>query len=649
MATKKKRGIPFYWTRDDEKMGKLVVEKYAISSEEELLAMFPGQNMKSIGKAANKRGVKRRRKNSWVPEQEKLLSEYFPKSHDENLSDDERNKLKVELTEKINAISVKEGLTTKSWRDSILTKAIQMGHSWARNKSSGAVGKKIGNSLEEKFIAWLKKATRSIEEISEFLEIPTTKCYEFIDKLRSEGFPVETDDDKRTFFWREGVDQDGTTKLPPLSRKTFKLVVFTDPRLGHKSQQLTLLHNLYSFINRGYVNKERGIDFSDINMVVCLGNLVAGKTQRKGDSNLFLTEFEDQIDYVIDHFPVLKDGIKTYCLNGPAEFDLGKGSAKRLTRNTLQAICVARNDMVYAGDLNHTFTITGTDIKIFGDHSPGLHSPSPYTRSIPLDYLTSSFDDLSPRRRGEKPPVVTVVGGYHVPMYFPPINADSNRHAFLVSSFCDPQASSRDRKKQGSAATIGFTVITVALNENRKKVEKVLYQEHSWTNHQITDDYLTVPEYKNLSEDEDKILKGFYREGSLREGEIARRIGKSKTEARRVVKSLKRRGIDISTLDSASNSYILERRQKRSWGPSKDMKKFTRKVYAKTVDVGAYSDSHCGSIFEQPHVFREIEQIFTEAGVKIIYHSGDVHEGEDLFRGQPRTLYLHTSEEQREH
>lgn len=608
-----------FWEEKHPTLGETEIEllrKYypdLTKSQSELESVFQ-KKWSTIKRKAEREGLRRPRADTWSEEQLALLKKYVAKA-EEGVSDPD--KLKEELKDKLNAIARSRGLIKRTW-DSILVQMGRMELKWSKQ-----------DSLEERFVTWIMEGPKPIGAVSDFLDQSTKGSIEFIDALRDRGFPIELNLQTREVSWQEDLIRDGSTELPKLTRKNFRALVLSDILFGHKRAQITLLHTLYELVDRGHKDPERGIDFSDIDVIFVLGNVLAG-LDGKGENKVFLNDedpFDEQVQYVIDHFPQLRRDVKTYILSGPTEIELNR-RGKGEVRNALQMICRARPDLVYAGDLSHTFKITGTDAEIYAAHTAKRRMQSPYTRSLPLDRVEDSFNDLSLRRKGKAKPIVILLGGHHIPIYSPPVTESVEEHAIMVPSLCDPLASDRDREKQGTTPIIGFTIVNVAFDERRENI-RVTHTQHTWTNHQIQDDWLSVPVYrvssdKNLTETEKQILDLLCAKiDGERAGEISRLLNKPREKTVKLLVGLKGAGVSYS---EDTNCYMLKREPKASFS-CLPIDKFLSQVYVKTVRRVMYSDTHFGSLQEQPHVLKAIAKVIKRTGVREAYHCGDVLDG----------------------
>lgn len=62
--------------------------------------------------------------------------------------------------------------------------------------------------------------------------------------------------------------------------------------------------------------------------------------------------------------------------------------------------------------------------------------------------------------------------------------------------------------------------------------------------------------------------------------------------------------------------------------------------------IGIVSDTHLGSKYQQLTYLREVYDWFADAGVRSVYHAGDLVDGVGVYRGQHGEIFLHSYEEQ---
>jgi predicted phosphodiesterase len=64
------------------------------------------------------------------------------------------------------------------------------------------------------------------------------------------------------------------------------------------------------------------------------------------------------------------------------------------------------------------------------------------------------------------------------------------------------------------------------------------------------------------------------------------------------------------------------------------------------VKFGVVGDTHIGSLYEHEDVLHLAYKIFREEGIKTVYHTGDICEGENMFPGQDYEIYAHGADAQ---
>jgi predicted phosphodiesterase len=175
---------------------------------------------------------------------------------------------------------------------------------------------------------------------------------------------------------------------------TYKFGVFSCAQLGSKYQQLTHLHSFY-----------KKCEDEKVDAIFCAGDTVDGeKVYRGQEYELFIHGADAQRDYAIKNLPHIK-GVKTYMISGNhcASFWSVSGY------NIIQAICDARDDLVFLGDNYATYMIGRIKIAIM--HGDGGVA---YARSYKLQKI---IEQIAP----ENKPHMLLLGHYHVedlqPMY----------------------------------------------------------------------------------------------------------------------------------------------------------------------------------------------------------------------------------------
>ena len=163
--------------------------------------------------------------------------------------------------------------------------------------------------LMEKLKTLTMKET-SLSFICNELEINKFEVLNLINELRKYGICILTkkhDDD----LYLLNIGEKERNINNNISFKTneeheFKFVAISDTRIGSKSQQLSILNDIYQKA------ENLGID-----TVIHCGNITEGLYSPKDDysESIFLDDSQTQIDYINKFYPRI-DGIKTYFITG---------------------------------------------------------------------------------------------------------------------------------------------------------------------------------------------------------------------------------------------------------------------------------------------------------------------------------------------
>jgi hypothetical protein len=219
----------------------------------------------------------------------------------------------------------------------------------------------------------------------------------------------------------------------------FKFIAIADTRLGSKSQQLSILNDIY----------QKGHDMGFNKAILC-GNISAGLyplTDIYSETN-FVDDTQGQIQYIVDNYPSV-DGMKTY-------FNTGKTDDKHLKQEKIsigKRIAQQREDMVFLGEDSCDVMIDKTLMQIL---SCKLNKT--YTASYRTQQQIDSY-------RSEDKPDILLYGGLLQMEKF----TYRNVKTISVPSVC---ATTKEMNEKRYANTIGAWYVTVKTN-NRGKLESV--------------------------------------------------------------------------------------------------------------------------------------------------------------------------------
>jgi len=309
----------------------------------------------------------------------------------------------------------------------------------------------------------------SLSELSELLELNEYEVLGKIRDLRLDGTNIvlqRRDDD--IYLLNRGereLIENNSYKFETDENNEFKFIVISDTRIGSKSQQLSILNDIYL---KGYEMGYRN--------VIHLGNISEGlysMTNVYSESN-FLDDSLTQVDYIISHYPYI-DGMKTY-------FITGQKDEKHLKNNKInigKRISDVRDDMVYLGFTSCNIEIDKAKMLLF---NPKLAKT--YTVSYRPQQQIDSF-------RSEDKPDILLYGGLLQMEKFTYRNVE----CISVPSVC---ATTREMSDKRYSNTIGAWYVTVKTNKygylmSVKAVDSVYYKTNK-------DDYIK-PKVLKLTND----------------------------------------------------------------------------------------------------------------------------------------------------
>lgn len=161
----------------------------------------------------------------------------------------------------------------------------------------------------------------------------------------------------------------------------FKFIVIADTRLGSKSQQLSILNDIYL---KGH---EMGYD----DVILC-GNISAGlyKLNNVYAETNFINDTYDQIDYIVNHYPKV-DGMKTYFITGKID-DKHLSSKNKI--NIGKRIAEQREDMIYLGENSCDLIIDNTVMSLFSSKLAKTYTVSYRTQQQAVAFRSEDKPDI---------------------------------------------------------------------------------------------------------------------------------------------------------------------------------------------------------------------------------------------------------------
>lgn len=277
---------------------------------------------------------------------------------------------------------------------------------------------------------------RNIYDICIQLEINEYEVLGLVRELRNDGINIITkvyDDDLYLFDLgeREQIDK-FNFNLDTDMNNEFKFVAISDTRFGSKSQQLSILNDIYyKAYEMGYMN------------IIHCGNLTEGvySISNVYADTIFLDDTLRQVDYIIKYYPKI-EGMKTYFITGVKD-------EKHLKSNKIdigKRISDSRDDMIFLGYNSCMLNIDNASMLILNSKLSKT-----YTVSYRAQQQIDSF-------RSEDKPDVLLYGGLLQMEKF------NYRHVNCISvpSVC---ATTKEMNDKRYSNTIGAWYITVRTDD----------------------------------------------------------------------------------------------------------------------------------------------------------------------------------------
>ena len=277
---------------------------------------------------------------------------------------------------------------------------------------------------------------KNISELCNKLKINEYEILCLVRELRSEGINIITkvyddniylyDNGERETFYEYSYD------LTTDENHEFKFVAISDTRFGAKSQQLSILNDIYyKAYEEGYMN------------VFHCGNLTEGLYPISNiySDTLFLDDTLRQVDYVAKYYPSIS-GMKTYFITGSKD-------EKHLKANKInigKRISSMRNDMIYLGFNSCNVNVDKASILLFNSKLGKT-----YTVSYRTQQQVDSF-------RSEDKPNILLYGGL---LQMEKFNY-RNVNCMSIPSVC---ATTKEMIDKRYSNTVGAWYITVKTDE----------------------------------------------------------------------------------------------------------------------------------------------------------------------------------------
>ena len=463
----------------------------------------------------------------------------------------------------------------------------------------------------------------SLSNLCNALELSEYEVLGLVRQLRNDGTNILTkkhDDDLYLLNLGEkdnSKDNDITFKTD--ANNEFKFVFISDTRIGSKSQQLSILHDIYQKAeNLGYNN------------IIHCGNITEGLYSSKNElsESTFLDDSQIQIDYITKNYPKLEN-IKTYFITGPKD----QNHLKKNNVNIGRRINNARPDLIYLGQNSCNIKIDNTTMKVLNS----ILSKT-YTASYRIQQQIDSF-------RSEDKPDILLLGGL--------LQMEKLTHrgvaGLSVPSVC---ATTQEMDEKRHSNTIGAWYVTVKTDlkgklESIKAIDSVYYttDKNEYKSPKFNSNIKFSEKGKDtINETDIEFVNKIYKH--IKDGTpieiFMKKFHCNRSELMGILELCKIYDKDVDIAIKEGIEIFI-----------KPISRIIAKVNKVNPDelihtqLCVVSDTHFGNIHQQLHFLNQIYEEAYKRGIKTVLHCGDLVDGNYTNRAeQPRQQFLHGFDEQ---
>ena len=451
------------------------------------------------------------------------------------------------------------------------------------------------------------------------LDLEEYEILGLVNQLRTEGINILTkkhDDD----IYLLNLGEKEARKKNEISFKTddeneFKFVAISDTRIGSKSQQLSILYDIYQ--------KAQDLGYT---AVIHCGNITEGLYPANHDysDSTFLDDSQIQVDYITQNYPKY-EGIKTYFITGTKD----QKHMKKNNVNIGRRISNARDDLIYIGQNTCTINIDNVKMKILSSILAKT-----YTVSYRIQQQIDSF-------RSEDKPDILLLGGL--------LQMEKLTHrgvsALSIPSVC---ATTDEMNEKRHANTIGAWYITVKTDKKGKlksitAMDSVYYttDKDDYKNKKFTSNVKTTSS-NNKTDIEfiNKIYK--YMKNGMPVEVFMQKFHCNRNELMGLLELCKMYDKDIK-IAIKNGIEVFDKPL------AKLISKSTKIPLDELIhtQLCIVSDTHFGNIHQQLHFLNEVYEEAYKRGITTVLHCGDLVDGNYTNRPeQPRQQFLHGFDEQ---
>lgn len=469
----------------------------------------------------------------------------------------------------------------------------------------------------DKLLELIKKE-KNISDVSSVLELSEYEIIGILRDLMKKGKNIivkQFDDGFHLLNKGDAVEEEGNTySFETDESNEFKFVAISDTRLGSKSQQLSILNDIYRKA------QEQGIH----NVILC-GNISAGLKPITDTESNFIDDTQAQIDYIVANYPKY-EGMKTY-------FIMGKEDNKHLKKNNInigKRISQQRPDMIYLGKDLCDITVDRAKMQVMSSQLAKT-----YTTSYRAQQTIDAY-------RSEDKPDILLYGGL----------LQMEKFTYRgVSCISVPSvvATDKEMKTKRYANTIGAWYVTVETDEKGKlktinAIDSPYYvsnkEDYKGSTINVSSSSKQPPSLDSASIE--TALRYFnYVKNGMSIDTFMSKFHISYKELEGLLFVWEYCGKKVEMVQDGKEVVFKKNVQKKVNYSKPDMDELT------CTEVLVVSDTHFGNIHNQLHLLNELYQEAYNRGITTVLHVGDITDGNYPNRPEnPRQQFLHGFDEQ---
>ncbi|MDO8504776.1 MAG: hypothetical protein Q7S36_02890 [Candidatus Liptonbacteria bacterium] len=475
-----------------------------------------------------------------------------------------------------------------------------------RKPKAHSNGNGNGNGISkhcEDLLKLLRREDHSFPRLSALFNVSSETISEWAAELSKIGYDVQSyTSNGQGYLTLARAEEIGQDSLPiSLTNRKMKVAFISELRIGTHQSQISMAHWLYK-----EVFEQENVDF-----VVVAGGLTIGQPTPTLLPDIFKGDPKRPLvlaDYAVKHFPKT-DRFKTYVISNRREIV----SKTKDGIDLLKLITQKRDDLAFAGDLERNFNVRGLRIKVLApwdDNSP-----------VGISYGPQKIvDNLS----DDPQPHIIISGGTHKLWQL----ADYGENGAYVFGVASLHQQMIRQSRKGIRPRLGCLILELQFNEDwsfdlKKLKARLIKLDHYGRK---SDCLIGVEDLDTgkLTKHSRKVLEWFVTEQSLTEGELSRRLNKSKLFVRKLMHGIEKRLKIKIPFSTHSKRYEFPKIEKTKFKP---LPINAADIFRPLTKVGGLSCTHYGSEHDLPEVVRQAYEDAAKANVRRIFHAGDVTEG----------------------